>query len=335
MDRWLKQIGHGSRGRAAADRWRNGVQLLQEKDRAKRESRQQSASARDANKTPLTSDAEVELRIRQALGFLSRPSKARLAKRKRSASAARVSDARAAGGTPPTPIKSAGRESDLLDTCTQCGTPVRRSRLAAHMSERCANRPSKRAMPGVPVGVKVEQPRTATMVPPITTTPSGASTKSTTAGPRNMTAPSPPESAPGVPGDGSGDRQKGKRPKITGDVRSVPPEGAVDGRKFKASRAKGKSTACVSAGGKCGPKVVTGTTPGKGARAAKVVGKVGPKNTAGAVLAKSTQQTSERSGVGDDLRDAKRGWGHSFRDQQGAFGSYPVHDAHDDESDPD
>ncbi len=38
------------------------------------------------------------------------------------------------------------------------------------------------------------------------------------------------------------------------------------------------------------------------------------------------------SGRGDDLRDAARYAGHSFRDQKGGFGSYPVHDAHDDES---
>jgi hypothetical protein len=74
----------------------------------------------------------------------------------------------------------------------------------------------------------------------------------------------------------------------------------------------------------------------KGARGPSIGAKGGgPKNTAGAVLSKTTRQASEKSGIGDDLRDAKRGWGHSFRDEKGAFGSYPVHDAHDDESDPD
>lgn len=45
-------------------------------------------------------------------------------------------------------------------------------------------------------------------------------------------------------------------------------------------------------------------------------------------------RADERSGLGDDLRDAKRHWGHTFREFDGEFGSYPVHEPHDDESGP-
>lgn len=36
----------------------------------------------------------------------------------------------------------------------------------------------------------------------------------------------------------------------------------------------------------------------------------------------------------EDLRDAKRHWGHSFREGDGSYGSYPLHDSFDDDSTP-
>jgi hypothetical protein len=45
-------------------------------------------------------------------------------------------------------------------------------------------------------------------------------------------------------------------------------------------------------------------------------------------------EVGQEAGLGDDVRDATRYSGHSFRDERGTFGSHPVHDAFDDDSDP-
>lgn len=75
---------------------------------------------------------------------------------------------------------------------------------------------------------------------------------------------------------------------------------------------------------------------------------VGPDGTVGVMSSRASLNENEararlrdgnRQAVrdplpGEDLRDATRYSGHSFRDHKGEFGSHPVHDAFDDESDP-
>src|SRR5437764_32553 len=56
----------------------------------------------------------------------------------------------------------------------------------------------------------------------------------------------------------------------------------------------------------------------------------------GASLAQSYEEDPDATLAqmdGDDNRDATRYWGHHFRDN-GSYGSYPVHDDFDDESEP-
>lgn len=57
-----------------------------------------------------------------------------------------------------------------------------------------------------------------------------------------------------------------------------------------------------------------------------------PRSTASIQQAKSREKAISDPIQAIDLRDAKRHWGSTFRDRNGEFGSYPVHDDHGDES---